>query len=42
MRQHDAHVAARIEHLIRSIYELLGIFEGCDFSAWYACGDELI
>jgi hypothetical protein len=42
MRQHDAHVSARIEHLIRSIHELLGIVEGCDLADWYACGDDLI
>lgn len=42
MRQHDAHVSARLDYLLRCIYEALGIVEGCDFTAWYACGDELI
>jgi hypothetical protein len=43
MRQHDSHISARLDYLIRCIYEALGIVEGaCDFTAWYACGDELI
>lgn len=43
MRQHDSHVAARTEHLMRSIYAALDLVWPDDtLAAWYACGDELI
>ena len=43
MRQHDAHVFARTEYLLRSIYAALDLVWPDDtFADWYACGDELI
>ncbi len=43
MRQHDAHVAERTEHLLRSIYAALDlVLAERHLAAWYACGDELI
>lgn len=42
-RQHDAHVSARLDHLLRSIYAALDLVWPNDtFADWYACGDELI
>jgi hypothetical protein len=40
--QHNAHVNARVEWMLRAIYEALGIAWGYDLADWYACGDELI
>jgi hypothetical protein len=48
MRQHDAHVAARTEHLLRTIYAALDMVplnadrSDDTFADWYVCGDELI
>ena len=39
--QHNAHMNARIEWMLRSIYEALGIVPGYDLADWYAVGDEL-
>jgi hypothetical protein len=40
--QHNAHVNVRLEWILRSIYEALGIAWGYDLADWYACGDELV